>query len=207
MDDQFLIEYCMSVSCPLILASQSLQRQKLFAALGFAFESIPADIDELAIDHPDHEIRAAMVAVAKAKKIQGDNPEAVIVSADTFVVLDGKRLEKPESVAAAQQMLHQLSGQAFTVYTGWAVLDGTKSFQESGTSIISVQFRSLSAIEVEKYTQTQPVTTWAGGFSIKNEAGIALISKIEGSLTGLLGIPVEIVQPILISLMGQDSGL
>src|SRR5690606_37894537 len=121
------------------------------------FESIPADIDELAIDHLDDETRASLVALAKGKKIQAAYPEAVIVSADTFVVLNGRRLEKPESVSAAQVMLTELSGQTFTVYTGWAVLDGVRKFHKSGTSVITAQFRPLSAIEVETYTQTQPV--------------------------------------------------
>ncbi len=193
-----MLECGMSLFPKVILASQSIQRQELFAALGIPFESIPADIDELAVDHADDAHRASLVAIAKGKAIAALNPTAIIVSADTFVVHDNQRLEKPESIEEAKEMLHRLSGKTFVAHTGWAIVSNHAEKVESGTVSTQVTFRPLSSIEVEKYVSIHPVTTWAGGFSIKNAAGISLVADIQGSLTGLLGLPIEVIQPILV---------
>lgn len=187
----------MTSTTPVVLATQSIQRQELFATLEIPFQVEAADIDELAIDDPDDVIRAALVAKAKGEKIAALHPEAIIVSADTFVVLDGQRLEKPSDKTAAIEMLTQLSDHSFVSHTGWSYIDPTNAIQQKGTVTTGVTFRPLSSIEVEHYVQTQPVEKWAGGFSIVNAAGLALISDIQGSITGLMGLPIEALIPLL----------
>lgn len=183
----------------IILASQSRQRRELLETLGFEFEVLPADIDELQIDDPDHGVRAAKVALAKAKKIQATRPQSIIISADTFVVLNGKRLEKPESKAAGRDMLGQLSGKAVTVYTGWAYLDGYDQEVINQTSVDQITFRHLSQAEITKYVATYPVTHWAASFTFSHMAGIALAAEVKGSLTGVLGLPLEKIIPHLVN--------
>lgn len=194
----------MSVSKPVILASQSLQRRELFASLGIPFTVRAANIDELAITHPDHAQRAALVAQAKGEKVAIDHPLAVIVSADTFVVFNDQRFEKPESKEEATEMLTTLSGQSVICYTGWSVIDPFSKEKHQGAVLTKLKFRDLSKGEIERYVSTQPVTSWAGGFSIVNADGVALIESLSGSLSGLLGLPLEVLIPVLHrSLIGE----
>jgi septum formation protein len=147
-----------------ILATQSKQRQELFAALGIPFQAKPADIDELAVDAPDHAVRAALVAEAKSATIQALYPQAIIIAADTFVVFNHQRLEKPNTMLEATQMLTALSGQTFDAFTGWSYTDPQLSLHETGTAKTEVSFRRLSKSDITTYVEEQPVTTWAGGF-------------------------------------------
>lgn len=186
----------------LILASQSLQRASLLKSVTSSFKVIPADIDELSINHPEHDVRVVAVAQAKIDKVRLKEPEAVIISADTFVVLDGKRLEKPDSVDEAREMLTSLSGKMADIYTGWAYNDPEHEINVNHGASIQITFRELLASEIENYVTKYPVTKWAGGFSLINIEGIAMIAHINGSLTGVLGLPIEEIVPLL-----KKSGL
>lgn len=121
-----------------ILASQSKQRQELFSTLGVSFDIAPADLDELQIQDPNHEVRAAKVALAKAQKISTANQNAIIVAADTFVVLDEKRIEKPSTKVEGSEMLIALSGQSATVFTGWAYIDPSLPLTVSKTTVSQI---------------------------------------------------------------------
>lgn len=185
-----------------ILASQSKQRQEMLSLLGVKFQAVAADIDELLVADPDHAVRAEKVAVAKAAAIRPAYPEALIIAADTFIVAQGKRLEKPLSLEEARQTLLTLSGQRAVCYTGWQVSDPRKGIEHSGTSIDALVFRKLTNREIEAYITQFPVMEWAGAFSIKHIPGMALIEKIEGSPTGILGLPLDVIQPLL-----QEAGV
>lgn len=182
-----------------ILASHSIQRKALLASFGFAFETLPADIDELAIDDADHAVRAAKVARAKAEKITQLQPDAVVIAADTFLLLDGKRIEKPETKIAAKAMLEQMSGQEMTVYTGWAFIDAVHQVEVSQTAVAGITFRRLHTSEIERYVENFPVTSWAGGFTLSHMEGAALVADLRGSLTAVLGLPLEDLIPHLVS--------
>jgi septum formation protein len=80
----------------LILASQSPQRQKLLATLGIDFTVVPADIDEKSVADNRLEFRAQSIALAKAQKVATVYPEAIILAADTFTVLNNKILRSPK---------------------------------------------------------------------------------------------------------------
>ncbi len=181
-----------------ILASQSPQRAELLHTLGVEFKVLPADIDELAIDHHDHHHRAALVAAAKASKIAEQYPLSAVVAADTFILLGDTRYEKPTSMDEARSMLLDFAGQKVEVLTGVAWFAGNGQSIKSATITSWVTFRSLSVGEIELYISKRPVTTWAGGFSLKEIPGLALASSIEGSISAVLGLPLEWVQPHLI---------
>ncbi len=181
----------------LILASQSPQRLAIFKTLGIPFEVVPSEIDEKAIQDGDSFKRAEYVAVAKAQAIQKKYPEAIIVAADTYVVLDGQTLEKPSTKAEAKAMLKQQSGQWLTEVTGWCYLDPNQELQ-SGFCEVGVLFRDLSSHEIDRYVAEQPVTTWSAAFCPAYVEGAALIAEIEGSFTAFThGFPVEEIVPLL----------
>lgn len=185
-----------------ILATQSQQRQQLFATLHIPFTTAAADLDELQIQDPDHEVRAAKVALAKAEKIAKEVTDAIIISADTFVVLNDERLEKPLDINEAVEMLHKISGQTVKIYTGWAYLDARTAHTTNRTTVAKLTFRALGHDEIETYVERNPVTRWAGGFSLITAEGIALTASIQGSLTAVLGLPIEEIVPLV-----KESGL
>lgn len=181
----------------LILASQSVQRAELLHCLVDEFQIVPADLDELSIDHQDHVKRAMLVAQAKAREIAQSHPDDSILAADTFVLLHGKRLEKPATPDEAAAMLASLSSQTAEVLTGAYWIHQGKEEGETVTSKIT--FRELSEAEIDLYVAGRPVTAWAGGFSIKETAGLSLLSSITGSVTAVAGLPLEWVKPRLIA--------
>lgn len=181
----------------IILASQSRQRSQLLATLDIQFKTVPADIDELAIDNADHQLRASLVAKAKAKKIHTQFPSAIIIAADTFVVHEEYRLEKPLTKTEAKQMLQRLSGQAMQVHTGWVYLDKKIDLEVVKTTTTDIKFRQLSADFITKYVDNNPVSLWAGAFSLIHLEGISLVASIHGSLTNVLGLPIEELVPLL----------
>jgi len=181
----------------IILATQSRQRRDLFATLQLPFKVEPSDIDELAINHLNHAVRARLVAEAKAAVAAQKYSQAIIIAADTFLVLKQKRLEKPATFREGSQMLQELSGQTCLCFTGWTYQDQIQRTQKSETTVSEISFRELSLKEIDDYVTTQPVTNWAGSFSLSTMAGIALIKSIQGSLNGVMGLPLEELVPLL----------
>ncbi|HEY7490674.1 MAG TPA: nucleoside triphosphate pyrophosphatase, partial [Candidatus Tectomicrobia bacterium] len=126
---------------PLILASASPRRREILTQLALPFTVIPADVDEqqhAAETPPAYVIR---VARAKAQHLAQRFPEALVLGADTTVVLDKQILGKPGSVEVARQMLTQLSGRQHTVMTGLALLWQCQQFVRLDTVSTRVRFR------------------------------------------------------------------
>lgn len=182
----------------IILASQSPQRKLVFASLGLDFEIIPADIDEKSVAYEDVSKRAENIARAKAELVAENNPEAIVIAADTFSIFNGRFLEKPVDEDEAKQMLRELSGQSFESLTGYCYLDKSSDISESGVCVVEVTFRELSDSQIDHYVKTQPVTTWAAAFSPAYHEGAALLAHANGSFTGLThGLPMEKIVPLL----------
>jgi septum formation protein len=187
----------------LILASQSPQRAKLLATLGIDFSIMPSEFDEAQAAEKDPQKRAEFLARAKVLKVAEQHPDAVILGADTYVWLDTSILEKPKTVTEAKAMLRQQAGKTITAVCGTALY--TPQTQEkvfSTTVMMQATFRSLTEAEIEYYVSNNPVTTWAGGFSAFYPEGFALFSEVHGSLTALIGLPLEVVIPWL-----RESGV
>jgi septum formation protein len=184
----------------LILASQSVQRRLLLEALGLEFTIEPADLDELQIQAPTPSERVRKIAREKARAIQAQYPDKIVVAADTYVVVGDLVLEKPIDLNEARQMLLAQSGREGTCYTGFCYLDG--ELEVCQTVETTIKFRRLSMEEVERYVNNNPVLTWSAAFSPAFPEGMALISEIQGSLTGFThGMPAELLVPLL-----QQSG-
>jgi septum formation protein len=187
----------------IILASQSKQRQKLMQALALDFEIQPSGIDEQAIQAKTPMQRAELIAQAKAKHVQQQQTQAIIIAADTYGLLDDKILEKPQTKQEAISMLQALSGQEFLAITGFAYLDPIAQLDVSLAKTVTVKFRDLSQVEIERYVATEPVLTWSAGFSPAYDSGLALTAFVNGSLTAFThGLPVEELVDLL-----RESGV
>ena len=186
----------------LLLASKSPRRQQLLAELGYPIETISIDVDE----HVSPTLPASEVAEYLACRKSAACPldiltdDAVLVTADTVVVLDGKVLGKPASPEEARTMLHHLSGQKHQVYTG--VCLRTLQRQLSFTEETIVHFMPLSDQEIEYYIDHYRPFDKAGAYGIQEWIGMVGISAIEGCYYNVMGLPVARLYHALKSIQG-----
>ena len=186
----------------LVLASRSPRRSDLLTRAGYRFEVAPADIDERRLDG---EAPAAMVrrlAREKAAAVAPRHPGSIVLGADTVVVIDGVVLGKPNGDAAAAGMLLRLSGRAHEVLTGVAL--HTADRRRDGVQSTRVVFRALSRDDVAWYVATGEPSDKAGGYSIQGRAS-RFVTRLEGSYTNVVGLPIELVADLLAEL-GVDRG-
>lgn len=180
----------------IILASGSEQRKNLFTALNIPFKIIRSDIDEQAIQDPDLKKRAELVARGKAEKVM-QTEQGIIIAADTYPVYQNKALEKPQDIQEAITMLRQISNNTIMVYTGFCYIDRLHNIDYSTTTETQCTLRELTEEEIQAYAAAFPVTTWSAAFSAAYPYGMTLIAHINGSFTGLNGLPMEVLVPLL----------
>jgi septum formation protein len=188
----------MPTSPRLILATQSPQRFALFTELHLPFDQVPADVNEQDIQDPDLVKRAELVARAKAEKVARDYPDAIVIAADTYIILEGRALEKPVGEADAIRMLELQSGRQTVEVTGLCYLDPKRDLEVAKTIITNIWFRDLSLAEIKHYVAHNPVTGFSGAFCPAYASGAALIARIEGSFTSFThGLPLDEIVPLL----------
>ena len=176
----------LSIQAPLVLASASPRRRHLLAHLGLDFDVVPTDADET---WPDLEPGPAAEEVALRKARAVDRPGALVLAADTVVVLDGDVLGKPADAAAAAATLRQLSGRTHAVVTGIALShDGRTATAHETTR---VTFADLSNAEIAAYVATGSSLDKAGAYGIQDEGGAFLVAGIDGDYFNVIGLPLR----------------
>jgi septum formation protein len=153
--------------------------------IGITHEVIPADIDEAYVSGETPLAHAERLARAKANTIAQVAPEAVVIGADTIVVIDDQVLGKPRDEAEAAAMLRQLSGRTHQVFTAVAVARGTR--MESIVEIVSVTFRELRNEEIDSYIATREPMDKAGAYGIQGY-GATIVQRIEGDFFAVMGL-------------------
>jgi septum formation protein len=170
-----------------ILASSSPRRRDLLTMIGIAHEVIPADVDE---SYPAGEApiaHAERLAREKGAAVAARAPEAVVISADTIVVIDGAVLGKPRDAAEAARTLRQLSGRTHTVFTAVAVARGGR--MESGVEAVTVTFRALDEATIAAYVATGEPMDKAGAYGIQGY-GAAIVERIDGDYFAVMGLAI-----------------
>lgn len=175
-----------------ILASQSPRRVAILKQMGIDCVVMPADIDEsqLANESPtDYVLRLAKhKALAIQQQLNGQHAEMPILAADTTVALGDSIFGKPENDADALRMLKQLSGTQHQVHT--AVAGIFKQQIELALNTTLVEMMPLSDAMIAAYIATQEHKDKAGSYAIQGLAG-SWIKRIDGSYTGVMGLPVH----------------
>lgn len=176
------------------LASSSPRRSQILQNLGFQFEIFSCEIDELPLINEkgqDYVMRMALEKNRVAReKWQVENliaPSLPFLSADTSVILDDKILGKPQDQGQAAEMLRALSGREHQVITALCVAN--KLQIQSTLQISQVRFKSLTEWEIQNYISTGEPMDKAGAYGIQQLGG-AFIENINGSFTGVMGLPV-----------------
>jgi septum formation protein len=174
----------------LYLASTSPRRQELLRQVGFEFTVLAVDVPEVQL--PNELPAAYSQRVAQEKATAGfaalGQPEGVVVlGADTEVVLDDEVFGKPQNAAHAAQMLQKLSGKTHATLTSVCAISASQQQVLLQTS--KVRFKSLSAQEIDHYVASGESVGRAGAYAIQGLAA-SFISHLEGSYSGVMGLPV-----------------
>lgn len=177
----------------LVLASGSPRRRQLLGDMGVAFEVHPSAVDEPPFQGGLPAAYAAGLAEQKASAVATRFPTAVVLGADTIVVVDELVLGKPVDDADARQMLERLAGRRHQVMTAVA-LRGVA--QDGFVVTTDVWFRPLEQAEIDGYVATGEGRDKAGSYGIQ-EVGAGLVARIEGSYTNVVGLPLAETIPAL----------
>jgi septum formation protein len=194
----------MPVTAPLVLASTSPYRRELLARLGLPFETRSPGVDETPVPGESPADRALRLALAKARAVAAERPEAIVIGSDQVASLgDGSAariLRKPGAVERWREQLLSLSGQMARFDTATAVIwPGGSATHVDVTRVI---FRAFGAADVERYMEREPALDCAGGFKCEG-LGVTLMKRIESEdPTGLIGLPL-----IWLSGALRDAGL
>jgi septum formation protein len=175
----------------LVLASASPRRKSLLEAAGFAVRVQPSGVDE---SWPGGGLRDGARALAERKCFAVAASAEVVVAADTLVVLGEARLEKPVDADDARRMLRLLAAKQHQVVTGYCVRRGAQ--HKSDAVFTAVTFRPLCDAEIEAYVASGEPFDKAGAYAIQG-AGGALVDRVEGSYTNIVGLPLaEVIAAI-----------
>jgi septum formation protein len=187
---------------PFILASTSPQRKRLLEQMGLVFSVHPVDCHEDLEQESAAEKLVELVTRQKMAAAQAQIPAdrvagSWILSSDTLVALDHHRLGKPADPDEAGRFLELLSGRTHEVLTGVCLQPpepGASALYACSTS--RVTFRRLDAADRRWYLESGEWEGAAGGYRIQGRAA-CLIEAIEGSYTGIVGLPIELVYGML----------
>ncbi len=195
-----------------ILASSSPRRVELLTNLGFEFEVMPSDVEEIV--EPGKTAAGMVIELAKKKadsifqrvianddwRPGTDRDRLLVLGADTTVVLDNKLLGKPTDDNDARNMLRDLSGRCHDVFTG-VVLISKEANKEKRSEISSFEmshvfFRTMTDAEINAYIQTGEHRDKAGSYALQG-IGSAFVQGIEGCFTNVIGLPIPLVVTML----------
>lgn len=177
----------------IVLASASPRRYELLCGLGHTVRTVHPNVCEL--DESSQKIPqdiAKINAELKAEKVYNEvrlKSDEIIIAADTVVWLDKELFGKPKNLEHAGQILQRLSGNTHVVSTGYCVINN-KGEKFSGVHCSDVRFRTLNQDEITGYLATKESLDKAGAYAV-NGYGAALVASISGSISNIIGLPVE----------------
>lgn len=181
----------MRFTCPFVLASASPRRRVLLSRLAVSFVVDPSDVDE---DHDGAASPGTLVeslSLSKALDVSGRHPDALLLGADTVVVLDGRILGKPVDGEEAASMLRSLSGRTHRVYSGIALVHAPSGRKVTSHSITDVTFAAIDDVEIAGYVASGSPLDKAGAYGIQDDAGAWFIEGIHGDYHTVVGLPLR----------------
>lgn len=175
---------------PLVLGSTSRYRRELLERLRLPFEVMSPDVDETPRPGEAPAALADRLALAKARAVAAQCPEAVVIGSDQVADLDGAPLGKPGTHARAVAQLQRMRGRTVVFQTAVAVVCVASGYEAVDRASVKVRFRTLTDAEIERYLQAEQPYDCAG--SAKSEGlGIALLEAIDSDdPTALVGLPL-----------------
>ena len=175
---------------PLVLGSTSRYRRELLLRLNLPFDVAAPDVDETPAPGEAPRALALRLALAKARAVAQQHPDAVVIGSDQVADLAGAPLGKPGTHERATAQLRQMRGHTVVFQTAVAVVCSATGFEQVDLAPVQVQFRDLTDEEIERYLRAEQPYDCAG--SAKSEGlGIALLDAIHSDdPTALIGLPL-----------------
>jgi septum formation protein len=157
---------------------------------GILFTVCPSQVSEEQHQNETPYEYALRLACDKALNVASKYPGSWVLGADTVVEVDGLALGKPRDAEEASRMLHLLSNRSHQVITAFAVVDGTGQVKAQEAAISRVTFKPLEDKEILAYIASGEPFDKAGGYAVQG-LGAALVKRVEGSYTNVVGLPIE----------------
>lgn len=173
----------------LILASNSRTRKEVLDKVGLKYSVIPSNIEEHS-DKTDLKEYVMDLSKQKADAVSKEIKEGVILSADSIIYIDNKKLEKPKTKEQAKEMLKNLSGKINYAVTGVTIIDLYKNKSITLNEVTEVSFDNLTDEEIEWYIDNEQYIFERCGYSIAGKSAI-YIPKINGDYYNILGMPIS----------------
>ena len=173
----------------IILASGSPRRRQLLEQAGYSFEIMAADVDETNPPGMPCVHVPAFLAQKKAAVIAAKFPDAIVIAADTIVILEDEILGKPTDLEDAIKMLHRIAGKKHDVVSGVCIQRGDQV--EVFSSLTEVYFRPLTDEQIQHYIHTYKPLDKAGSYAIQEWIGLIGIEQIKGDYYNVMGLPMS----------------
>ncbi len=181
-----------------ILASTSPRRQQILTEASYEFTVVPPDIDESAF--PTEGIQpgkyAEQLALVKAKNVAEKYPHCLVIGADTVVDFEGQIIGKPADAKEAEHITKKLFSAPHKVITGIAIVKLRDSIELSQSDTTIIYPRKLTPQQITEHIKGESWRDKAGAYAIK-ENGDEFIERIDGSLTNVMGLPMELLERLL----------
>ena len=174
----------------LILASTSPRRREILALLGLPFDMIAPDFAETVSDHQPLVDEVMDFAKGKAAAVAQNEPDSIVVGGDTMILLEGKKIGKPNGLEDARDILRALAGKIHRIFTSVAIIDGTGGPGLATMAEVSVKMRPYPEAVIEGYLAQRESLDKAGAYSIQGH-GRALIESIRGDYLAAVGLPLR----------------
>ena len=185
---------------PLILASGSPRRKDILDTMGLSYIVDVSDADETFFSDP--ETMVLELSRRKALAVAEKHASSIILAADTLVFCK-EVLGKPQDANHAKEMLHELSGNWHSVYTGVTIIDTHTGRELSKADITRVHFVELSDEEINAYIASGECMDKAGSYAVQGMGGM-FIDKIEGSYSNVVGLPMALVRSMLLEIGSEN---
>jgi septum formation protein len=191
----------------LILASASPRRAEILRDAGMTFTVMSSAVDEtpIPVESPNDHVHRLASAKAELVAARSIGP-AIVIGADTVVVLDGQIIGKPRSAEDARRTLELLSGRTHSVVTGVMLIRLPDAERRGFVETTQVQFSAISPEEISRYLATDESYDKAGAYAIQGRAG-RYIPRIEGSYFNVVGMPLSRLWQELMALGWSDEFL
>lgn len=179
----------------ILLGSNSPRRKELLQSLGFDFEVVSINCEEIFPENLEVKNIASYLSELKANAFRNLEKNEILLTADTVVTFENKVLGKPQNREEAEEMLTLLSGNIHQVYTGISFKTSEKTITK--TDVAKVKFAKISAEEIDFYIKNYQPLDKAGSYGIQEWLGMAKISRINGSFYTIMGMPTHLVYETL----------
>jgi len=187
-----------SATSPMVLASASPRRRDLLTQAGYSFEVVVPGVDESVFPVPEEGPTryAEILALAKAQSVAARFPDRLVLGADTIADLEGEIIGKPADETDAERITRRLFSRPHRVITGLALVRLVDDLEIVRSDVTTVYPRALTEEGIARHLEGGSWEGKAGAYAIQ-ETGDEFIERLEGSLTNVMGLPMELLTRLL----------